>query len=346
MASIQQPGNQILMFQSLLAPMLTALSRRESLHSRAGPKPHTRRGKKALLAFADAVGEYSEDLTKLLVKEQGKPAQFAAADIQSGIASVKATANFELKDEVLENNEDRELIPRYTPLGVVVGIVPWNFPVMLCLIKIAPALLTGNTIIVKPSPYTPYCALKLAEIGQKFFPPGVLQTLSGDDNLGPWLTAHPGPAKISFTGSGATGGKVMESASKPLKRVTLELGGNDPAIICPDINIEAVAAKVALAAFFNSGQVCIAAKRIYVHESIYEKFREAMSVATAKLVVGEGNEAGVMVGPIQNSMQYEKVKEFFTDIEKEKWTVAAGGNAEVRKPGYFIQPHHHRCATC
>lgn len=175
-----------------------------------------------------------------------------------------------MKDEVLENNEDRELIPRYTPLGVVVGIVPWNFPVMLCLIKIAPALLTGNTIIVKPSPYTPYCALKLAEIGQKFFPPGVLQTLSGDDNLGPWLTAHPGPAKISFTGSGATGGKVMESASKPLKRVTLELyvrvhvllfvvemcirlnsfyhyrGGNDPAIICPDINIEAVAAKVCI----------------------------------------------------------------------------------------------------
>ncbi|KAG5300614.1 aldehyde dehydrogenase [Histoplasma ohiense] len=294
--------------------------------------------KKALLAFADAVGEYSEDLTKLLVKEQGKPAQFAAADIQSGIASVKATANFELKDEVLENNEDREVILRYTPLGVVVGIVPWNFPVMLCLIKIAPALLTGNTIIVKPSPYTPYCALKLAEIGQKFFPPGVLQALSGDDNLGPWLTAHPGPAKISFTGSSATGKKVMESASKTLKRVTLELGGNDPAIICPDINIEAVAAKVALAAFFNSGQVCIAAKRIYVHESIYEKFRDAMSVATAKLVVGEGNEAGVMVGPIQNSMQYEKVKEFFADIEKEKWTVAAGGNTEVRKPGYFIQP--------
>lgn len=128
-----------------------------------------------------------------------------------------------MKEEVIEDTDDRQVTVRYTPLGLVVGIVPWNFPVMLCMMKIAPALLTGNTLIIKPSPFTPYCALKLVEIGQKFFPPGVLQVLSGDDNLGPWLTAHPGPAKISFTGSSATGKKVMESASKTLKRVTLEL---------------------------------------------------------------------------------------------------------------------------
>ncbi|KKZ67204.1 NAD-dependent aldehyde dehydrogenase [[Emmonsia] crescens] len=294
--------------------------------------------KKALLAFADGVGEHSKELAKLLVKEQGKPAGFAVLDIQSGIASLAGTTAFEVKEEVIEDTDDRQVTVRYTPLGLVVGIVPWNFPVMLCMMKIAPALLTGNTLIIKPSPFTPYCALKLVEIGQKFFPPGVLQALSGDDNLGPWLTAHPGPAKISFTGSSATGKKVMESASKTLKRVTLELGGNDPAIICPDIDIEAVAAKVAMSAFFNSGQVCVAIKRIYVHESIYEKFRTAVSAATAKMVVGEGNEAGVMIGPMQNSMQYEKVKGFFADIEKEKWTVATGGNADLRKPGYFIQP--------
>ncbi|OJD18382.1 hypothetical protein ACJ73_08724 [Blastomyces percursus] len=294
--------------------------------------------KKAILAFADAVAEHSEELTKLLVKEQGKPAPFAAMDIQGGIGSLRDTTTLELKDEIIEDTNDRQVTVRYTPLGVVVGIVPWNFPVLLCMMKIGPALITGNTIIVKPSPFTPYCALKVVEIGQKCFPPGVLQVLSGDDNLGPWLTAHPGPAKISFTGSSATGKKVMESASKTLKRITLELGGNDPAIVCADIDIEAVAAKVAMAAFFNSGQVCIAAKRIFVHESIYEKFRAAIGAATAKLVVGEGNEEGVTIGPIQNSMQYEKVKGFFADIEKEKLNVVTGGNAEIRKPGYFIQP--------
>lgn len=113
-------------------------------------------------------------------------------------------------------------IVRHVPLGVVVGIVPWNFPILLACTKIAPALITGNTIILKPSPFTPYCGLKLAELAQRFFPPGVMQALSGDDSLGPWLTAHPGPAKIHFTGSTVTGRKVMESASKTLKRVTLE----------------------------------------------------------------------------------------------------------------------------
>lgn len=128
-----------------------------------------------------------------------------------------------MPEEVLEDNEDRKVITRYTPLGVAVAIVPWNFPIQLAMGKIAGALLTGNTLIFKPSPFTPYCGLKIAELAQSFLPPGVLQALSGDDNLGPWLTAHPGVDKISFTGSTATGKKVMESASKTLKRVTLEL---------------------------------------------------------------------------------------------------------------------------
>lgn len=142
------------------------------------------------------------------------------------------------------------------------GIVPWNFPIHLACGKIAPAVLTGNSIIIKPSPFTPYCDLKLGELAQNFFPPGVVQVLSGDDNLGPWLTSHPGPKKISFTGSTATGKLVMASASKMLKRVTLELyvkiaflarrivankssrGGNDPAIVTANIDIKDTAAKV------------------------------------------------------------------------------------------------------
>ena len=147
----------------------------------------------------------------------------AAMEFQSAVETLKGVSQLEIKPEVLEETDQRQVIMRYTPLGLAVGIVPWNFPIMLAIMKIAPAVVTGNTILVKPSPFTPYCGLKLVELAQKYFPPGVIQVLSGDDNLGPWLTSHPGPAKISFTGSSVTGKKVMESASKTLKRVTLEL---------------------------------------------------------------------------------------------------------------------------
>lgn len=150
----------------------------------------------------------------------------------------------ELEDKLLEEDDERKIIQRYTPLGVVCGIVPWNYPILLACGKIAPALNTGNTLIIKPSPYTPYCDLKLVEIGRKFFPPGVLQVLSGGDDLGPMLTEHPDIDKISFTGSSVTGKKVMESCAKTLKRITLELGGNDAAIICEDVDIEKAIPKV------------------------------------------------------------------------------------------------------
>lgn len=136
---------------------------------------------------------------------------------------IRAIASFELPTEEIVDEAERKILVRYTPLGVTVGIVPWNYPILLCCSKIAPCVITGNPIIIKPSPFTPYGGLKLAELALKFFPPGIVQALSGDDNLGPWLTSHPGPAKISFTGSSQTGKKVMESASKTLKRVTLEL---------------------------------------------------------------------------------------------------------------------------
>merc|ERR1712000_297193 len=293
--------------------------------------------KKAVLAFADALEQHVQDFGKLLTQEQGKPLQFAIQEAQTGVHWMRSLAKIELKEEIVEEDAQKQVIVRYTPLGVTVGIVPWNFPIHLACGKIAPSLLTGNPIIIKPSPFTPYCNLKMGELAQQFFPPGVLQVLSGDDNLGPWLTAHPGPDKVSFTGSTFTGKKVMESCAKTLKRVTLELGGKDPAIISKNVDIDSVAAKIATLAFLNSGQICLAIKRIYVHESIHDKFRDAMVAFTKTLKVGEGNEEGVFLGPIQNSMQYEKVKTFFSDIEKEKWTVAVGGKNED-KPGYFITP--------
>jgi acyl-CoA reductase-like NAD-dependent aldehyde dehydrogenase len=169
--------------------------------------------------------------------------QFARMEIEAALGWMRASATHVLLEERSEDG-DKITVVRYTPLGVAVGLVPWNFPILLAAGKIAAAVVTGNPIIIKPSPFTPAGGLKLCELAQQFFPPGVVQGLSGDDNLGIWLTSHPIPAKISFTGSTATGKKVMESASKTLKRVTLELGGKDPAIVCDDVDIDDVAAKV------------------------------------------------------------------------------------------------------
>ena len=200
--------------------------------------------KKKLVAFADGILEYKEKFARLLTLEQGKPLSQAEQEVEAGAAFLKAFSQMELPEEVIEETEEKKVINRYTPLGVCCGIVPWNYPILLACGKIGPAINTGNTLIIKPSPYTPYCDLKLVELSRKFFPPGVLQVLSGGDDLGPMLTAHPGIDKISFTGSTVTGKKVMESCAKTLKRITLELGGNDPAIICEDVDIEKIIPKV------------------------------------------------------------------------------------------------------
>jgi len=180
---------------------------------------------------------------------------------------------------------------------------------------------------------------KLVELAQKFFPPGVVQALGGNDSLGPWLTAHPGINKISFTGSTATGKRVMESASKNLTRVTLELGGNDAAIVYSDIDVATAAPKLAGYSFMNSGQICAAVKRIYIHEDIYDTFRDAFVTAVESFKVGSGVEKDVFVGPLQNKLQYDRVLNFLADIHDSKQKVATGGQANpTHEKGYFIKP--------
>lgn len=254
---------------------------------------------------------------------------------------LRTFAEFPEPSEVIQDDESQKVITRYTPLGVAVGIVPWNFPVQLAVGKAAAALITGNAFILKPSPFTPYCGLKLAELGLRFFPAGTFQALSGDDNLGPLLTAHPGIDKVSFTGSTATGKKVMASCAKTLKRVTLELGGNDPAIVLPDADPAVVAPAIATMALINSGQVCIAIKRIFVHESIYSDVLAAIVAYIKHLRVGDGNEEGVFMGPINNEVQFERLRGILEDIEKTGLNVVAGETklhkAENGK-GFFIQP--------
>jgi acyl-CoA reductase-like NAD-dependent aldehyde dehydrogenase len=223
------------------------------------------------------------------------------------------------------------------PLGVVAAITPWNFPIILAVWKIAPALLAGNTVVIKPSPFTPLSTLALGETLRGSLPPGVLNVVSGGDDLGKWMTSHPVPRKISFTGSIETGKHVAASAAPDLKRLTLELGGNDAAIVLPDVDPAAIADKLFWGAFENTGQVCSAIKRVFVHEDQYAATIEALAERARSVVVGDGFDAKTELGPLNNRPQFERVQELVSDAIDAGATVSAGGSAR-EGGGYFFEP--------
>ncbi|WP_205954941.1 aldehyde dehydrogenase family protein [Pseudoxanthomonas winnipegensis] len=285
--------------------------------------------------IGDAIERHAEDFMKLLTLEQGKARQGAEWEIGGSAIWCHEIAKQELPLHVVEDTGTRRVETRRVPLGVVGGITPWNFPVLLAIWKIAPALVAGNTMVLKPSPYTPLTTLKLGELLRGVLPDGVLNIVSGGNELGAWITAHPDIAKVSFTGSTATGRKIMESASGNLKRITLELGGNDPAIVLPDVDVEEVAEKLFWASFQNSAQFCVAAKRLYVHEDIYDDLAKAL-VAYAKTVqVGDGALPQTQLGPIQNRMQFEKLKNLLADAKANKLRFLLGGDIPDQ-PGYLV----------
>ena len=283
---------------------------------------------------AGLIAENADALASLFTKEQGRPTELAKQEILGASYWLSSTADLDLPVDVTEDSDTRRIEVHHVPLGVVCGIVPWNFPVLLASWKIAPALLAGNTIVLKPSPFTPLCTLKIGELFQDVFPPGVFNVISGGDELGPWMTAHPGFAKISFTGSTATGKRVMESAARDLKRVTLELGGNDAAIVLPDVDVDKVTEQLFAGAFGNTAQICVATKRLYVHEDIYDAVRDKMHALAKAAPVGDGSAQGNMFGPIQNKAQYERVLDLMEDAQKEGLTMLYG--SEVPEEGYFI----------
>ncbi|CDM30624.1 hypothetical protein DTO013E5_2440 [Penicillium roqueforti] len=279
---------------------------------------------------------YIEDFTKLLMAECGKPRGVAAGEANEVLALFDHNVQLRIPEERLED-ESRIAITRHVPVGVVAAICPWNFPLVLSIGKILPALLTGCTIIVKPSPFTPYSALKFVELAQQILPPGVVQAIGGEDSIGPALVQHPNVNKISFTGSSATGKRIMASAAATLKRVTLELGGNDPAIVYPDVDIEKTAPEVAMGCFVFCGQVCVATKRVYVHESIYEPFLKAMVDAVSQMEVGKADSPSTVLGPMQNKMQYDKVQDLVADTKAQGYKFALAPRA-IEGKGYYISP--------
>jgi acyl-CoA reductase-like NAD-dependent aldehyde dehydrogenase len=284
-----------------------------------------------------ALRAHQNELAELLTREQGKPLAQSVAEIDRGAAQSDGMVGIALPVEVLASDDDKHIELRYRPLGVVGIITPWNAPVNLALGPLVSALYTGNAVILKPSPYTPLTTLKLGEIAKDIFPAGVVNVLAGGDELGAAMTAHAGIDKISFTGSVATGKKVLASAAATLKRVTLELGGNDPAIVLDDVDPKAVAKKIFFASFVNSGQVCMAIKRIYAHESIYDELCAALVDEAKKAKVGNGLDPATELGPVQNKMQYDKVVGLIEDTKRAGATFLAGGEIPAG-PGYFLPP--------
>ena len=293
--------------------------------------------RKVVQAIAGVINENNDELFRLLTAEQGKPHAQAQGEIAGAAYMAGSQATLELEDEINEDTEQRLSRTRRVPVGVVGGIVPWNFPVMMAVQKIAPALLSGCTIVLKPSPFTPLTTLRLAELIKDVAPPGVVNIITGEDSLGPLITGHPDIDKITFTGSTATGKKIMEGASRDLKRITLELGGNDASIVLPDANVEKVAEQLFWSSFTNAGQICVAAKRIYIHEDIYDELSAAIAAYAKNVKVGDGSQQGTAVGPIQNKKQYERVLELIQDAKDNGYKFLVGGDAKDESiPGYYV----------
>jgi aldehyde dehydrogenase (NAD+) len=274
-------------------------------------------------------------MMRLLTAEQGKPHGDAKMEVYGAAMWLKGAASLEMPVVVNEDSPARLSETRRVPIGVVGAIAPWNFPLVLAMFKVGPAILAGNTVVLKPSPFTPLTSLRFGEIAASILPPGVLNVVTGGDALGPWMTEHPGIDKVSFTGSTATGRRVMQSASATLKRVTLELGGNDPAIVLPDVDVAKVAEQLFWAAFRNNGQVCIATKRMYVHRDVYEPLKEALVAYARTVKVGDGAEQGTQIGPLNNRPQYDRVLELIADAKDKGYDFLLGGDA-ADVPGYFI----------
>jgi acyl-CoA reductase-like NAD-dependent aldehyde dehydrogenase len=291
----------------------------------------------ALRRMAEVLMASHEVLSPILTAEQGKPLGDAAIEVFGSAIWLQYFADLETPPAVIRDDDHAHVEVVRRPLGVVAGITPWNFPLVLAFWKIAPALLAGNTMVLKPSPFTPLTTLKVAELFRDALPAGVLNVVTGGDGLGAQMTAHPVPRKVSFTGSVETGKKVALAAASDLKRVTLELGGNDPAIVLDDADPQVVAKGLFAGAFSNNGQVCSAIKRAYVPERLYAAVVEGLVEEAAAVKVGEGTEEGVTLGPINNAPQFERVKELVADALAGGATAAVGG-APFDRPGYFFQP--------
>ncbi|WP_116199691.1 aldehyde dehydrogenase family protein [Amycolatopsis circi] len=285
-----------------------------------------------LHVIADDIDANAEELGEIITAEQGKAG--GAGEAHGAAHWLRSAADTALEPQTLPDGAEQH----YVPLGVVASIGPWNFPVMIAVWHVAPALRMGNTVVLKPSENTPLSVLALAEIFRRHLPADVLTAVSGDREVGAALAAHPRIAKIVFTGSTATGRRIVESSAGNLARLTLELGGNDAAIVLPGTDVDAVADKLFWAAFMNTGQVCAALKRLYVHESIYDDVVSALAERAEKAPMGPGQDKANRLGPVQNPAQFEIVSRLVEEARTRGARIVTGGMPAPELGPLFYRP--------
>ncbi len=298
--------------------------------------------KALVMKMADVLQAESAYLADWITREQGKPLGGVGPDQVPGAlfevwgceAWTRVPASLDLPVEVAFEDDTRRDEVHRRPLGVVAAIAPWNWPLMIAIWQIIPAIRAGNTVVLKPSEYTSIGTLEMARLIGAVLPPGVLNTVSGAGDVGSALVEHPGVDKINFTGSTSTGARIAATAARNVVPTTLELGGNDPAIVLPGVDAKAIAMGLFWGAFLNMGQTCACIKRLYVHRSVYEAVVAELKVLAEAMPMGNGLDAGIAMGPIQNRMQYDKVVALVENARAGGATILCGGNPQPG-PGFF-----------
>ncbi|MBL4672199.1 MAG: aldehyde dehydrogenase family protein [Arenicella sp.] len=298
--------------------------------------------KAKLLEVASLLESNMHELMELVTMESGKPMNGlngigSGMELGGSIAWTQVGASFDLPVEVIQDNEEARVEVHRKPLGVVASITPWNWPLMIAIWHVIPALRAGNTVLIKPSPYTPVATSRFVELANSVLPAGVLNLVHGDTEVGTAISEHRDINKIIFTGSTPTGKKIMELSASSLKRLTLELGGNDAGIVLPDVQVSEIADKLFGVAFHNNGQTCAALKRLYVHESQYDEVCEALASIANSVKVGNGMNPDSDLGPLQNARQLHIVKSLVESARENRGVILAGGR-ELDGPGYFYAP--------
>ncbi len=290
-----------------------------------------------MMKAADAIVENAEALAQLLTREQGKPLNGPNARFEIGGAEawLRVAAATPLETEVVVDDESGHAELTYKPIGIVGAIGPWNWPAMITIWQVAPALRMGNAVIVKPSEFTPLIVTALVEVLNTVLPEGLLTVVSGGREVGAALSAEPAIGKIMFTGSTATGKAIIKSSADTVKRLTLELGGNDAGIVLPDVDPKAIAEGLFWGAFINTGQTCAALKRLYVHESIADEVAAELTAIAANMPMGIGTDENNVLGPLQNKKQYDIVAELVEKAKAGGGKVLLGGNPDESQPGFF-----------
>ena len=286
---------------------------------------------------ADAIAANAEALAVLLSREQGKPLNGPNARFEVGGAEawLRAAAAFDLEAEVLVDDGTTYAEMHYRPFGVVGAIGPWNWPMMISVWQLAPALRMGNTVVMKPSEYTPLSVLALVHVINQVLPEGVLHVVAGGRDVGALLSTHKDIDKVMFTGSTATGKAIIRSSADTVKRLTLELGGNDAGIVLPDADPKAIAEGLFWGAFINTGQTCAALKRLYVHKDIYAEVCEALTEVAKNMPMGVGLDEANVLGPLQNKAQYDIVASLVDQAVDSGARVLLGADPATDQPGYF-----------